>query len=243
MLISIPTYVKLTVNDIYYNIQFLIASIFYPLYLALVKYLSENYFVSASLYMFFIGVTLIIISITLNIINSLISYSNFSILINIFDFTYNKLLFFPALVSGAIVKLILCVTIQNFSPNIFILTNVISSLIAWVYDVSYKKPKIEGGIDIMYIIFLSIGYFIILISCLIYNEIIILNFCNLSENTNTNIKDRLEIDEQLTEFDRENRNYEDIGNGYYIPIINSERLSSFGVISKNPNKSIELQIN
>ena len=42
VLISIPIYVKLTVNDIYYNIQFFLASIFYPLYLALLKYLIEN---------------------------------------------------------------------------------------------------------------------------------------------------------------------------------------------------------
>ena len=153
MLISIPIFVRLTVNDIYYNIQFFLASIFYPLYLALLKYLIEKYFESVSLYMFFIGVTFIIISITLNIVNSFINYSNFSDVINIFDFTYNKLLFSFAFVSGAIVKFILCVTIEHFSPNIFILTNVISSLIAWVYDVSYKKPKIEGGLNIMYIIF------------------------------------------------------------------------------------------
>ena len=240
VLISIPTYVKLTVNDIYYNIQFLIASIFYPLYLALVKYLSENYFVSASLYMFFIGVTLIIISITLNIVNSFINYSNFSDVINIFDFAYNKLLFFFAFVSGTIVKFILCVTIEHFSPNIFILTNVISSLIAWVYDVSYKKPKIEGGLNIMYYIFLSIGYFIILISCFIYNEIIILNFCNMSENTNTIIKDRLEIDELLSKFDRGERSCEDIG-GYLISNSISEGPSSSSRISRDTNKSIELQ--
>ena len=239
VLISIPIYVKLKVYDIYWNLIYLLFAIFYPFYLALLKYLIEKYFESVSLYMFFIGVTLIIISITLNIVNSFINYSNFSDVINIFDFAYNKLLFFFAFVSGAIVKFILCIIIEHFSPNIFILTNVISSLIAWVYDVSYKKPKIEGGLNIMYYIFLSIGYFIILISCLIYNEIIILNFCNMSENTNAIIKDRLEIDEQLSEFDSEERNYEDIG-GYYISNRKSERPSSSSIISIDTNKYIEL---
>ena len=187
-----------------------------------------------------IYIILIIISITLNITNSFINYSNFSDVINLFDFTYNKLMFFFAFVSGAIVKFILCVTIEHFPPNIFILTNIISSLIAWVYDVSYTKIKIEGGIDIMYFIFLSIGYFIILISCLIYNEIIILNFCNINENTNTIIKDRLEIDRQLSEFDIEERNYEDIGD-YYISNRNSERPSSSSIISIDSNKLIELE--
>ena len=118
ILISIPIYHNLTANDLLVNLQFMIFGIFYPLYLALVKYIIENYYVSVYLYMFFIGVTLIIISIVLNIINSLLIYSNCFDLINVFDFASNKLLLFFAIVSGTIVKFILCITLQNFSPNI-----------------------------------------------------------------------------------------------------------------------------
>ena len=135
VLISIPIYLQLTVDVILYNVLFFFFAIFYPLYLALLKYISEKYFISIYLYMFFIGVALIIISIILTLITSFLNYSNFSDLINIFDFTNNKLLFSFAIVSGAIVKFILCITIQNFSPNIFILTNVISSIMKWIYNV------------------------------------------------------------------------------------------------------------
>jgi len=198
---------------IYYNVLFFLYSIFYPLYLALLKFIIENYCISVYLNMFFIGVALIIISIILTTITSLINYSNFSDLINIFDFANNKLLFSFVIVSGAIIKFILSITIKNFSPNIFILTNVISSIMKWIYNVSFKR-EYDSKLNI---ICLSIGYFIFLISCLIYNEIIILNFCNLSRNTNKNIKERLIIDEKLSQFDSEERTYEDIGD-YLMPL-------------------------
>ena len=212
VLISIPIYLQLTVDVIYYNVLFFFFAIFYPLYLALLKYISEKYFISIYLYMFFIGLALIIISIILTLITSFLNYSNFSDLINIFDFTNNKLLFSFAIVSGAIVKFILCITIQNFSPNIFILTNVISSIMKWIYNVSYKR-EYDSKLNI---ICLSIGYFIFLISCLIYNEIIILNFCNLNENTNYDINERLLIDNELSDFDKEEKEYVDIGD-YLLP--------------------------
>ena len=184
--ISVPIFIKFTVDDIYYNVLFFFGAIFYPLYLVLLKYAIENYYISVYLYMFFIGVILLVLSTLLTIINSAFIYSNLSDLINIFDSADNKLLLFFAFFSGTIVKFIFCVIIENFSPNIFVLTNVISSIITWIYNVGFKKkPDTTTNI-----ICLSIGYFIILISCLIYNEIIILNFFNFNENTNFNIKER-----------------------------------------------------
>ena len=230
--ISVPIFVKLTIGDIYYNVLFFFGAIFYPLYLVLLKYIIENYYISVYLDMFFIGVILLIISSFLTIGNSFMNYSNFSDLFNIFDFAKDKLLIFLAFASGTIVKFIFCIIIQNFSPNIFVLTNVISSIITWIYNIGYKrKPE-----KTMYIIFLSIGYFIILISCLIYNEIIILNFCKLNENTNFNINERLEIDKKLADF-LSSKEYDDIGD-YYIPHKNMEDSSS----SKNSKDSKESKI-
>jgi hypothetical protein len=208
--ISVPIFIKFTVDDIYYNVLFFFGAIFYPLYLVLLKYAIENYYISVYLYMFFIGVILLVLSTLLTIINSAFIYSNLSDLINIFDSADNKLLLFFAFFSGTIVKFIFCVIIENFSPNIFVLTNVISSIITWIYNVGFKKkPDTTTNI-----ICLSIGYFIILISCLIYNEIIILNFFNFNENTNFNIKERNVNDrllsENLTEIE-----LNDIGD-YYI---------------------------
>jgi hypothetical protein len=174
--ISIPVFIRLTTDDIYYNVLFFFGAIFYPLYLVLLKYIIENYYISIYLDMFFIGAILLILSTVLTIINSTFVYSDFSDLINIFDSAYNKILLFFAFFSGTIVKFIFCIIIENFSPNIFVLTNVISSIITWIYNVGFKKkPDTTSNI-----ICLSIGYFIILISCFIYNEIIILNFFNLN---------------------------------------------------------------
>ena len=193
--ISIPVFIKLTTDDIYYNVLFFFGAIFYPLYLVLLKYIIENYYISIYLDMFFIGVILLILSTVLTIINSTLVYSDFSDLINIFDSAYNKILLFFAFFSGTIVKFIFCIIIENFSPNIFVLTNVTSSIITWIYNVGFKKkPDTTSNI-----ICLSIGYFIILISCFIYNEIIILNFFNLNENTNFNIKERNVNDRLLSE--------------------------------------------
>ena len=208
--ISVPIFIKFTVDDIYYNVLFFFGAIFYPLYLVLLKYAIENYYISVYLYMFFIGVILLVLSTLLTIINSAFIYSNLSDLINIFDSADNKLLLFFAFFSGTIVKFIFCVIIEKFSPNIFVLTNVISSIITWIYNVGFKKkPDTTTNI-----ICLSIGYFIILIACLIYNEIIILNFFNFNENTNFNIKERNVNDrllsENLTEIE-----LNDIGD-YYI---------------------------
>ena len=208
--ISIPIFLKFTTKDIYYNILFLFGALFYPLYLVLLKYIIENYYISVYLDMFFIGIILLVISTILTIINSSMVYSNLSDLINIFDFAYDKLLIFLAFASGTIVKYIFCVIIVNFSPNIFVLTNVISSIITWIYNVGYKKnPDTTSNI-----IFLSIGYFIILVSCLIYNEIIILNFFGLNKNTIYNINERIDYDRHLSE-NNDERELKDIGD-YYI---------------------------
>ena len=232
--ISIPIFVKLKIGDIYYNVLFFFGAIFYPLYLALLKYIIENYFLSVYLDMFFIGVTLLIISTILTIANSLMKYSNLSDLVNIFDFAYDKLLIFLAFASGTIVKFIFCVIIQNFSPNIFVLTNVISSIVTWIYNVGYKR-KPDKTINL---IFLSIGYFIILISCLIYNEVIILNFCHLNQNTNYFINERNTLDKKLAD-NFSTKELEDIGD-YYIRHQNSKSsLSSENSSSVNNSKTLQ----
>ena len=53
--------------------------------------------------------------------------------------------------------------------------------------------------DKIYLI--PIGYLIVLFASLIYNEIIILNFCNLSKDTKKFIEDR--INEEKKEFRKE----------------------------------------
>ena len=132
-----------------------------------------------------------------------------------------------AFASGTIVKFIFCVIIDKFSPNIFVLTNVISSIITWIYNVGYKK-KADTASNIAC---LSIGYFIILISCLIYNEIIILNCFKFNENTIINIEERLEKELKLTD-DFDDKEYADLGD-YYVK---SNTKTSISSISSDTNE-------
>ena len=57
-----------------------------------------------------------------------------------------------------------------------------------------------------------------------FNEIIIFNFCNLNEDTNFNINERLEIDKKLAN-DFNEKELEDIGD-YYIQHSNSRNSHS-----------------
>ena len=65
-------------------------------------------------------------------------------------------------------------------PNygkLIIVTDIISPILLWILI------TIEEGASMPQVILYPLGYIITLISSLIYNEIIILNFCGLNKNT------------------------------------------------------------
>ena len=192
ILISIPIFQKISSQDIVPNIIFFIGAIFYPLYLVLFKFIIQNYYLSVFLNMLFIGIFLLIISIIGLLTYSLIDYNNLSYIKEIFDIAENNKLFYFALLFGTIVKVIFCLIIYYFTPNIFVLTNVISSIINWVFNYFITKNKEETTLNL---IFQGIGYFIILFSTIIYNEFIIFNFCGLNKNTIKNISERTSLEE------------------------------------------------
>jgi len=175
--ISIPIFQKLNFEDIIPNIIFFGGAIFYPLYLVFFKYIILKYYLSVFINMFFIGIFLLILSIIGLIIYSLIDNNDLSYLKDIFNIAENNILFYISIVFGIIVKIIFCLIISNFSPNIFVLTNVISSIINWIFNYLILKEKEES---ITNLICQGIGYFIILFSTLIYNEFIVLNFFGLN---------------------------------------------------------------
>jgi len=175
--ISIPIFQKLNFVDIIPNIIFFGGAIFYPLYLVFFKYIILKYYLSVFINMFFIGIFLLILSIIGLIIYSLIDNNDLSYLKDIFNIAENNILFYISIVFGIIVKIIFCLIISNFSPNIFVLTNVISSIINWIFNYLILKEKEES---ITNLICQGIGYFIILFSTLIYNEFIVLNFFGLN---------------------------------------------------------------
>ena len=67
-------------------------------------------------------------------------------------------------------------------------TDIISPFLAWVV-IMIEKPEAR---ELPKAILDPIGYIIILFASLIYNEIIIFNFCNLNKNTTKFIEERID---------------------------------------------------
>ena len=75
-------------------------------------------------------------------------------------------------------------TLLYFSPNLFIITSFLGPMIEWIIKIVSEGVSMPG--DAIY----PIGFIIELFSSLIYNEIIILNFCGLSQNTKKYVEQR-----------------------------------------------------
>ena len=82
-----------------------------------------------------------------------------------------------------------------FSPNLITVTNIIHPILLFIYGIIVNGPKKPKAV------LFPIGLIICLFSPLIYNEIIILNFWGLSKNTRKFVKQRVELEEILTEKD------------------------------------------
>lgn len=228
--ISIPIFQILETRDIIPNILFFFGAIFYPLYLVLFKYIISKYYISQFLNMLYIGIFLLIISVIGLLIYSLIDCNNLSYLINILDISKQKKYFVIAFFLGVIVKFIFCYIILNFSPNIFLLTNVISSIIGWISKLIMKRND-----STLNIIFKAIGFFIIFFSTLIYNEIIIFNFLGLNKNTAYDIDERAKKELQML-LSNESTNYKDRDNDENNNEDNEE-------INKEDNKKVSKKKN
>ena len=77
--------------------------------------------------------------------------------------------------------------IYYFSPILLTLTDSISPMLTWIINICQELPKENIYLTI---IFNSCGYIIQLIAALIYNELIICNFCNLNEYTKKYLQER-----------------------------------------------------
>ena len=110
---------------------------------------------------------------------------------DILDFsqTDNKLTAIMYLIFSSIFDIVLqaftLLVIFYFSPILLMVTDIISPMLLWIVT------TIQDGQDIPDVVLNPIGYLIVLFASLIYNEIIILNFCNLSKDTKKFVELRL----------------------------------------------------
>ena len=189
IMVCIHIFLNFEINDFINNIFTFISSTSFSLYLILMKYLMDYYYVSPFACLLYTGIGSFIFIIIFKMIYSFILYKDLSIIINVF-FLSDKIKYLwmlLKLIVGAIYEVILIFIIYYFSPLLFMVTDIISPLLSFIiFDIIWNNNKL----DIFEKIMTVIGYCIILICALIYNEIIILNFCNLSKNTYKFMKER-----------------------------------------------------
>ena len=106
----------------------------------------------------------------------------------------------------AILNVLSFLVIYYFSPTLLMVTDIIHPIINWIISLSEnEKDKQNKTLEI---ILNSIGYFLVLFSSLIYNEIIILNFYGLNKNTKNYLeeKQREELSSILDYYDDDEPN-------------------------------------
>ena len=170
------------------------------LFLVLIKYLIQKYYISPLKISFFLGITSTIIHCIGFIIYSHIKYHDLSYFNDCFDSSNTdkleiSLYFIGAFLSAIIYFLLTLSSLFYFSPNLIIVTNIIYPFLLFIYGTIRNGPKMPGAV------LSPIGLIICLFSSLIYNEIIILNFCDLSKNTIKFVKQRVELEEIQVEKD------------------------------------------
>ena len=190
ILLFIPTILVITKEDININILFFFASIGLSLFLVLIKYVTLNYYISPYFCLLFVGIVSTLLTFIYFLIYSLILYNDLSFITNSFDFsnleTGKWFLLFIILIYifGSLLETFSFLVNYYFSPTLLMVTDVISPFLLWLFNLFFKE---ETKLNI---IFLSSGYIIVLISSLIYNEIVICNFCNLNKYTKKSLEER-----------------------------------------------------
>ena len=84
-------------------------------------------------------------------------------------------------------------TIYYLTPCHYFISEYISEYIYYLQSASEAKDGDEFYSTVNVVIF-SISYFINFCCCLIFNEVVILNFCGMDYNTKKRIKERTKID-------------------------------------------------
>ena len=72
-----------------------------------------------------------------------------------------------------------------FSPSLVIITDALDPFLCWIVDII-----MDGG-EIPDVVLYPIRYTLLLFSALIFNEIIIFNFCGLNKNTKKFVNERI----------------------------------------------------
>ena len=177
-------------NDTVQNILDFVKGINFPLFLVIVKYIVEKYFISPLKIILIVGIISLIINLIGYTIYSLI-INDFSLFTDCFDFSQvenklavsiNLILYILFLTAS---QLALYLSIFYFSPTLITVTDIISPLFMWIIS------NFDEEAEIIEEILCPIGYLTTIFSTLIYNELIIFNCCGLNKNTKKFVNKRI----------------------------------------------------
>jgi hypothetical protein len=211
LLIYIPTIQAITKEDILYNVLLLVSSIGFSLFLVLIKYLTHFYFVSPYLCLLSVGTMSTILTFIYFFFYSFIA-DDLSFIKNNFDFSdleMGKLVYLYIviiMIFGFLLQTFSFLAIYYFSPTLFMVTDNMSPCLLWII-------KIKDDDSFSNKLYKGLGYFIVLIASLIYNEIIICNFCNFNKYTKKFLEKRQKEETLLLKkTESENSSYKDSDN-------------------------------
>jgi len=196
----------INIENFFVNLYKIFDCLGYSLFLVLIKYLTLNYYISPYLCLLYIGIFTTIILIIIFIIYSIFFQNGLYYLINAFDFSNveNKLNFYGcsiiSFILWGLIQILVFLIIFYFSPILYMVTEIIRSSLLWIAYI------IIDGDTPLNIILCCIGNIILLLASLIYNEIIICNFCDLNINTKKFIEEREKEEKKLLNNIQNNEN-------------------------------------
>jgi hypothetical protein len=98
---------------------------------------------------------------------------------------------FLVIIFGSLLEIFTFLSIYYFSPTLLMVTDIIAPMVLYI------KKSIEGNEILSNIILNNIGYFLVLIGAIIYNELIICNFCDFNKYTKKYIEKRQTLEINL----------------------------------------------
>ena len=191
ILLIIPVGLKFEKEDLMPNILVFISAVAYSLFLVILKYVNHKYYIPTFKISFYMGIISISLTFLGFLLYSLINNHDFSYFKDSFDFSEveNKLAlsiyFILTFIFATALQILTLLVIFYFSPILLMVTDIISPMLFWI------AVSIKSGVEMPDVFFYPVGYLIVLFASLIYNEIIIFNFCGLSESTTKFVEIRL----------------------------------------------------
>ena len=125
----------------------------------------------------------------------IIGFKNIKNISDVFEFILDLILIFFK-------NLGIQLTIYYFSPCHYFISEYCVEYINYLFNARKSTENFYSNINI---IIFSIAFFINFFWCLVFNEVIILNFWNLDYNTKKRIKERMEIDDAILTGEIENQ--------------------------------------